>query len=147
MSLSVSSIVFGFVVDTSTMESASESNTSSSPPSPSSPMSGVSFNFVGSSAVDYVRFRPTTGNWEIKDGATGATSDFTLGTSSSQLVPGDYDGDGKTDAAVYAAGVWTIRQSTTGTTVTASHGSSGDKPVGGDCDGDDRDNLCDGNSS
>ncbi len=129
---SVSSVMFGFV----TSSTANKVTETAPTLIRSSPIGGVRFDFVGSPAVDYVRFRPATTDWEIKDGATGAITNVTLGTSAAQIAPGDYDGDGKTDLAVYVAGTWTIRQSSTGTTVTASHGMTGEKPVGGDYDGD-----------
>ena len=42
---------------------------------------------------------------------------------------GDFDGDGKTDVAVFNAGSWTIKKSSNNQTITVSFGSAGDKPV------------------
>jgi hypothetical protein len=55
-------------------------------------------------------------------------------------VPGEYDGDGRTDHAVYrpANGTWYILNSSSNQTTTASYqwGLSDDIPVPGDFDGD-----------
>ena len=55
-------------------------------------------------------------------------------------VPGDYDGDGKTDVAVFrpSTGTWFVRQSSNGKWVGFNWGSAGDIPVVGDFDGDGR---------
>jgi hypothetical protein len=59
------------------------------------------------------------------------------GTSGDALVPGDYDGDGRSDIAVWrpSEGVWYILGSQNGF-MSQQWGTSGDVPVPGDYDGD-----------
>jgi hypothetical protein len=53
-------------------------------------------------------------------------------------VRGDFDGDAKTDLAVFhdATGLWFIKYSSTGAVVSLGYGASGYIPVPGDYDGD-----------
>ena len=64
--------------------------------------------------------------WYIKDQAT-----VSWGNSASIPVPGDYDGDGDTDPAVYNDGTWYIKDQFVDT-----WGDSSSIPVPGDYDGD-----------
>jgi hypothetical protein len=60
-------------------------------------------------------FRPSSGTWFIHHSSDGSDSAFNLGASGDIPVPGDYDGDGRTDAAIYhpADGTWHLADGTT----------------------------------
>jgi hypothetical protein len=92
------------------------------------------FDFDGDNKADISVFRPNGGNWYLlqsQNGFTGAQ----FGASTDVIVPADYDGDGKTDLAVYRAGTWYLQRSTAGFTGVA-FGASDDIPQPADFDGD-----------
>lgn len=90
--------------------------------------------------ADLAIWRPSTGAWWVMSGQGSQQVTISWGASTDIAVPGDYDGDGKTDFAVYRGsdGAWYIRKSSTddGNWYSVSFGQSGDKPVQADYDGD-----------
>ena len=80
--------------------------------------------------------------WSVLFSSTNYATGFDMpwGLNTDIPVPGDYDGDGRTDLAVYrpSTGTWYVLQSSTGytTSVTFTLGSGSDVPVPGDYDGD-----------
>jgi ABC-type tungstate transport system permease subunit len=76
-------------------------------------------------------FRPSTGTWYVRYSATGTSTALVWGGAGDIAVPGDYDGDGKTDIAVFrpSTGTWYIRYSSTGTSAALVWGGSGDIPI------------------
>src|SRR5262249_2340416 len=115
------------------------------PPPPPPPPGTTTFDFDGDTKADIGIWHSANTAFTVKNRsgsaptnacASGAYSTCTIGSSAGIPAPGDFDGDGKTDVAVFAAGTWTIKKSQSGTTSTVSWGSSGDIPVTGDYDGD-----------
>jgi hypothetical protein len=87
--------------------------------------------------ADLAVWRPSSGYWYVM----GVTQQQ-WGSDSlhDKPVPGDYDGDGKTDFAVYrpttGAGIWCVVKSSTGADEYYNFGTSGDIPKAADFDGD-----------
>jgi hypothetical protein len=66
--------------------------------------------------------------WYIFRSSDNGVGIVTWGNATDVPVPGDYDGDGKDDQAVFRNGTWFVFQSTAGP-LTASFGVTGDIPV------------------
>jgi len=92
------------------------------------------FDFDGDAKADISVFRPTGGNWYIS-GSQNGFSGAQFGVSTDVIVPADYDGDGKTDLAVYRSGTWYLQRSTAGF-LGMAFGAPDDIPQPADFDGD-----------
>ena len=96
-------------------------------------------NANATTAMDLAVWRPSTGAWIIFDGdSTEPAPSATLGHSGDIPVQGDFDGDGKTDFAVFRSseGRTYIIQSSDNASSSVQLGASGDVPVAADHDGD-----------
>ncbi len=98
-------------------------------------------DFDGDGRTDYavVRNEGGTFNWYLLRSTLGFAAQ-PWGVTGDQMIPGDYDGDGKWDIAVWRAGspaVFHILRSIDGTLQSIAFGQSGDDPrITQDFDGD-----------
>ena len=95
------------------------------------------FDFDGDGRADISQFRPSTGTWYLSGSFSGFGA-FQFGLLGDKPVPADYDGDGKTDGAIYRAGVWYRLKSATNSYDVFSFGLPTDIPTPADFDGDGR---------
>ena len=72
-------------------------------------------------------FRPSEGV-SYMNRSTAGFGAIGWGVGSDTLVPGDYDGDGKDDVAVYRGGTWYINPSTAGISI-VNLGIGTDRPI------------------
>jgi hypothetical protein len=95
---------------------------------------GRQFDFDGDNKADVSGYRPSNGVWYVLNSFSGFSS-AQFGASTDKIVPADYDGDGKTDYAVWREGVWYLLRSSAGF-ASAQFGSPGDIPMPADFTGD-----------
>jgi spore coat protein A, manganese oxidase len=96
-------------------------------------------NFMSPMPVTFIIKFSASGNWQV----------FTMGDRRGDVVvPGDYDGDGKTDMALWGGdnfefgdGRWKWIRSSDGHYQSVRYGLPGDNPVPGDYDGDGKTDL------
>ncbi len=95
------------------------------------------FDFDGDSKSDVSVYRPSSSFWYIWNSSTNTLGYQQFGgLPQDKLVPADYDGNGKTDFAIFRDGGWHIYNSQE-----TYFGQAGDVPVPGDYDGDTRADL------
>lgn len=108
------------------------------------------FDFNGDNRADPMLYRPSVGQWSILLSAAASTNGTTnsvtgaayqWGWSTAKAAPGDYDGDGKTDVAIFypVTGQWFVRSSISGTLMNnrpIQWGWKNTAPVPGDYDND-----------
>ncbi len=98
----------------------------------------VVLDFDGDGKTDYPVTRDTGGlrSWYTEQSTAGFSA-ASWGSAGDLNVPGDYDGDGKWDIAIWRAGIFYILRSLDGTVKTVRLGNAGDNPlVSQDFDGD-----------
>ena len=93
-----------------------------------------SYDFDSDGKTDYSIFRPLNGVWYSQMSTNGFDS-TQFGISTDKIVAADYDGDSRTDTAVFRDGIWYLLQSTDGFT-SVQFGVASDIPMPADYDGD-----------
>jgi uncharacterized delta-60 repeat protein len=106
----------------------------------------TNFDFDGDGWADFAVTRNVGGslNWyAVENPSSLDLVDTEFGLATDKIVPADYDGDKKTDVAVFrpSSGDWYILKSSTGAVSTVHFGQNGDVPVPADYDGDARADL------
>ena len=89
--------------------------------------------------ADLAVWRPSSGTWYVLGGTGSAQTEYQWGASGDEPVPGDFDGDGKTDFSVFrpSSGEWYVLQSSNNAWMgVLAWGQSTDKRVAADFDGD-----------
>lgn len=85
---------------------------------------------------DIAVFRPTDGIWHHLDSFDNTYRGLQWGASGDKIAPADFDGDGRTDRAVFRNGAWYIYQSASQLLRVVNWGVAGDLPRPGDFNGD-----------
>jgi hypothetical protein len=97
----------------------------------------VQGDYDGNGRADYAIFRPSNNEWWIRDSVASKSSVITFGLAGlDTLVPADYNGDRKTDVAVYRSGVWYVFDMASHEVEPFHLGFNDDAPVPADYDGD-----------
>ena len=101
---------------------------------------GIDLDYDRDGFSDISVFRPSEGTWYVLGSSTGSLIGVKWGISTDELAPADYDGDLKTDLAVWRAGTSAflyILNSSNNTLRLEQFGQTGDDPsIVGDYDGD-----------
>jgi hypothetical protein len=97
-------------------------------------------NATAAPPADLAVWRASSGEWWVLGGTGSQQITQQWGVNGDVTVPGDYDGDGKTDFSVFrpSDNNWYVLQSSNGSYLGLTFGLSGDKTAQADYDGDGR---------
>lgn len=95
---------------------------------------GASFDFDGDNRSDIGVFRPSDSVWFLNNSSQGFSA-AQFGLPTDRITPAKFDGDRKTDLAVYRSGVWYVLRSGGGL-MSLQFGLPDDIPVAADYNGD-----------
>lgn len=106
-------------------------------------------DYDGDGKTDFSVFRPgqtsnDSGQWYVLRSSDGSWDPvISWGVNADKFVQADYDGDGRTDRAVWreSDGTWYVISSSTGSAAYYTYGMSGDIPAPADYDGDGKADL------
>lgn len=103
-------------------------------------------DYDGDGKTDFCVFRPdddgqpggVEGKWYIIESGTSTLSSIEFGVSGDIPVPADFDGDTRSDLALYrpSTATWYIKPIASGIMTSRQYGNSTDKPLPSDFDGD-----------
>jgi subtilisin family serine protease len=106
------------------------------------------FDLDGDGRTDFALYRPDSngagqGTWYILNTNGGTNAQQLFGLSTDLPVPGDYNGDGVSEIAVFrgSEGAWYISQGSAQSFSRVQWGMNGDVPVPADYDGDGRTDI------
>jgi hypothetical protein len=99
-------------------------------------IAATKFDFDGDNRADIAVFRPSNGVWYIANSGNNTFNFIQFGLNGDKPASADYDGDGKTDVAVYRNGIWYRLNSSNNTVNIIGFGLSNDIPAPADFDGD-----------
>ncbi len=104
-------------------------------------------DFKGTGFSDFASWDPVDGNWNSRSSVVSNplryTEPFGRGDLGDIPAPGDFDGDGKTDKAVFRTSTrdWWINRSSDGSVSVIQFGLPDDRPSVGDYDGDGKSDI------
>lgn len=104
----------------------------------------TNFDFDGDSWADFAvtRFEDNNFSWyAVNNPSYRPVVNTQWGLAEDKFAPADYDGDRKTDVAVFRNGMWFILRSSNQSLSAVQFGQANDIPVPGDFDGDARADL------